>query len=184
MFAERISDWLLATGFASELVIIVIAALPVIELRGAIPFGINFLGLDWFYVLPLAILGTFLPVPFILLFLEGASRVLSRFPVFDRFFTWLFTRTRKRSRIIEKSKRAGLAIFVSIPLPITGAWTGSLAAVLLGMSRGWASLSIFIGVVTAGIIVTILSVLGWLGAAIAGVILCGFVGAGIWSSSS
>ncbi len=66
-------------------------------------------------------------------------------------------------------------MFVSIPLPVTGAWTGSLAAVLLGMNRIKASLAILTGVLIAGIIVTTLSLLGWTGAIIAGFLLCAFV---------
>lgn len=172
MSAESISEALISAGIPPELVIVIIAALPIIELRGAIPFGINLLGMPWCTVLALAIIGNLLPVPFILLFIEFVAGWLSRFSLFEKFFNWLFERTRRRSNMIEKYKRIGLAVFVAVPLPITGAWTGSLAAVLLSLERKWAALSILAGVVVAGIIVTILSLLGWTGAIIAGVALC------------
>jgi threonyl-tRNA synthetase len=107
--AEKISEALISAGIPPELVIVIIAALPIIELRGAIPFGINLLGMPWYTVLPLAILGNMLPVPLILIFIEFVAGWLSRMPVFDKFFNWLFERTRRNSGIIEKYKRIGLA---------------------------------------------------------------------------
>jgi uncharacterized membrane protein len=181
--AEKISEALISAGIPPELVIVIIAALPIIELRGAIPFGINLLGMPWYTVLPLAILGNMLPVPLILIFIEFVAGWLSRMPVFDKFFNWLFERTRRNSGIIEKYKRIGLALFVAVPIPATGAWTGSLAAVLLSIERKWAGLAILTGVIIAGIIVTILSLLGWTGAIIAGVALCLLLVYGFWRSA-
>jgi len=74
---------------------------------------------------------------------------------------WLFERTRRRGKIINRYERIGLALFVAIPLPVTGAWTGSLAAVLFGLKFKHAFLSIFIGVLIAGMIVTCATLLGW-----------------------
>jgi len=181
--AEKISEALISAGIPPELVIVIIAALPIIELRGAIPFGINLLGMPWYSVLPLAIIGNILPVPFILLFIEIVAGWLSRIPVFEKFFSWLFERTRRKSSIIERYKRIGLALFVAVPLRVTGAWTGSLAAVLLSLERKWAGLAILAGVLIAGIIVTILSMLGWTGAIIAGVALCLLLICGFWRSA-
>ncbi len=182
--AEKISEALIGSGFPPELVIIIIAALPIIELRGAIPFGINLLGMPWYSVFVLAILGNMLPVPFILWLLEAVVRLLERYYIFRSFFDWLFKIARKRSALIDKYKRIGLTIFVAIPLPVTGAWTGSLAAVLLGLSRGWAFIALLVGVVIAAIIVTILSLLGWIGAAIAGIALCALAFYWFWRSSN
>ncbi len=151
---------LLNLGFAKELVVLVTSALPILELRGGIPVAIGLFDFAWYYALLLAVIGNLLPVPFILLFLNSATRLLSRVPFFDRFLTWLFERTRRRGRIIEKYKRIGLILFVAIPLPVTGAWTGSLAAVLFGLRFRHAMLSIFIGVLIAGAIVTCLSLSG------------------------
>lgn len=151
---------LLNLGFAKELVIFVTSALPILELRGGIPVAIGLFDFPWYYALPLAVIGNLLPVPFILLFLNSATRFLSRVPFFDRILTWLFTGVRRRGRIIEKYKRIGLVLFVAIPLPVTGAWTGSLAAVLFGLRFRHAMLSIFIGVLITGAIVTCLSLSG------------------------
>ncbi|MBN2077046.1 MAG: small multi-drug export protein [Dehalococcoidales bacterium] len=116
----------------------------------------------WYYAYIIAVIGNLLPVPFILLLLNTITRILSRFRLFDRFFKWLFAYTRRRGEMIEKYERVGLVLFVAIPLPITGAWTGSIAAVLLGMSFKRAMLSIFLGVLIAGVIVTCLTHLGWM----------------------
>ena len=143
------------------LVVLGIAASPIAELRVAIPVAIIQYHFPWYQALLLAIIGNMLPVPFILLFLNTASRLLSKVGFFDRILNWLFEHTRKRGRLVERYERIGLVLFVAIPLPVTGAWTGSLAAVLFGLKFKHAFLSIFIGVVIAGIIVTCATVLGW-----------------------
>lgn len=171
---------LLSLGFSKELVVLIISMLPIFELRGALPVAINVFHFPWYYALPLAILGNLLPVPIILLFFNAISKWLSKIGFFDRFLRWLFEHTRKRGKIVEKYERIGLALFVAIPLPITGAWTGSLVATLLGLKFRHAFLSIFIGVCIAGIIVTCLSLLGWVGAIIAGVTLCALAISGLW----
>ncbi len=144
----------------SILQVLGIAASPISELRGAIPWGILKLHFPWYYAFFLGIAGNLLPVPFILLFLDAASRLLSKVGLFKRILNWLFERTRRRGKIIERYERIGLVLFVAIPLPVTGAWTGSLAAVLLGLKFKHAFLSIFIGILIAGTIVTCLSHLG------------------------
>jgi uncharacterized membrane protein len=175
---------LLSLGFSKELVVLIIAALPIFELRGALPVAINLFHFPWYYALPLAIIGNILPVPVILLFLDAISRWLSKIGFFGRFLRWLFERTRKRGRVVERYERIGLALFVAIPLPVTGAWTGSLVAVLFGLKFRYAFLSIFIGVCIAGIIVTCLSLLGWTGAIIAGIVLCALAISGLWRASA
>jgi uncharacterized membrane protein len=160
--------------------VILIAASPIAELRLAIPLAINTFHFPWYYALPIAIIGNLLPVPFILLFLDAATRLLSRVALFKRMLDWLFERTRRRGRLIERYKRIGLVLFVAIPLPVTGAWTGSLAAVILGLGFKHAFLSIFVGITIAGIIVTCLSLLGWVGAVIAGVALSILAISSLW----
>jgi len=143
------------------LVVLGIAASPIAELRAAIPVAIIQYDFPWHYALLLAVIGNLLPVPFILLFLDAITRFFSRVGFLKRSLEWLFERTRKRGRVIERYERIGLALFVAIPLPFTGAWTGALAAVLLGMKFKHAMLSIVIGVIVAGIVVTCATVLGW-----------------------
>lgn len=152
--------------------VILIAASPIAELRAAIPLAILTFDFPWYHALLLAIIGNLIPVPFILLFMDTATRLLGKITFFRRILDWLFERTRRRGKIIQKYKRIGLVLFVAMPLPVTGAWTGSLAAVLFGMSFKHAFLSVLAGVIIAGIIVTCLTLLGWIGAVIAGVSLC------------
>jgi uncharacterized membrane protein len=176
-------EQLLSLGFSKELVVLILAALPILELRGALPVAINLFNFPWYYALLLAIVGNLLPVPFILLFLDTASRLLSKVAFFERILKWLFERTRRRGKVIERYERIGLMLFVAIPLPVTGAWTGSLAAVLFGLKFKHAFLSIFVGILIAGIIVTCLSLLGWVGAIIAGVGLICLAISSLWATS-
>jgi len=176
-------EQLLSLGFSKELVVLIIAALPIVELRGALPVAINLFNFSWYYAFLLAIIGNLLPVPFILLFLDTASRLLSKVAFFERILKWLFERTRRRGKIIERYERIGLMLFVAIPLPVTGAWTGSLAAVLFGLKFKHAFLSIFIGILIAGVIVTCLSLLGWVGAIIAGIGLVCLATYTMWATS-
>ncbi len=167
-------------GLYKELVVLLISTLPLAELRGALPVAINLFHLPWYYALPLAIIGNLVPVPFLLLFLGAFSRLLSKIGIFNRMLHWLGEHIRRRGRIIERYERIGLMLFVAIPLPATGIWTGSLAAVLFGLKFKYAFLSIFIGVVIAGTIVTCLSLLGWTGAIIAGIGLSSLAVFGLW----
>ncbi len=174
---------LLSLGFSKELVVLIIATLPIFELRGAIPVAINVFHFPWYYALSLAIIGNLLPVLFILLFFNTTSRLLSKIGIFSRMLSWFSERTRKRGRTVERYERIGLALFVAIPLPFTGAWTGSMAAVLFGLKFKYAFLSILIGIFIAGVIVTCLSLLGWGGAVIAGIGLSGLAISGLWRAS-
>ena len=154
-------EQLLSLDLFNVLIVLGIAASPISELRGAIPVAITGFHFPWYYAFLLAIIGNLLPVPFILLFLDTLSRLLSKIGIFKRMLQWLFEHTRRRGKIIERYERIGLILFVAIPLPVTGAWTGSLAAVLFGLKFKHAFLSIFAGIVIAGIIVTCATLLGW-----------------------
>jgi len=144
------------------------AMIPVIELRGAIPVAINAFHLPWYEAYGLAVLGNLLPVPILILFFDSAAKIISKVPIGKRFIDWLINLGTGRSKKIEKYKELGLFIFVAIPLPVTGAWTASLISIILGFKFRIAFLFIALGVLAAGVIVTILSLLGWIGAIIAG----------------
>ena len=147
-------DPLILVTIPKDLKIFVMAMLPIIELRGAIPYAICVSPEVWIpkaYLL--AVLGNFLPVIPILFFLEPVSNFLRRVPIFDKFFTWLFARTRRRATIVEKYEAIGLTMFVAIPLPVTGAWTGALAAFIFGIRRRWAIPCIALGIMIAGVVV-------------------------------
>ena len=139
-----------------ELSVIITAALPVSELRGAIPVGILGYHMPVLKTYLLAVLGNMIPVIPLLLFLKPAAEKLSRFKMCERFFEWLYGRTRKRAEIVQKYEAIGLSLFVAIPLPITGAWTGCVAASLFRIKFRYALPAIIFGVLLAGVIVTLL----------------------------
>ena len=160
---------LISLGVAKELIVVIISALPVIELRGALPVAINLFHLPWYWAFCLAVVGNMLPVPILLLFFESLAKIVSKVEIGRRLVNWVLERTRRHGKLIERYERIGLMLFVAIPLPFTGAWTGSIAAFLMGMKFNYSFLSILCGVLIAGAIVTCLCLLGWLGAVIVGI---------------
>ena len=140
-----------------ELVTVVLAALPVSELRGAIPYAITVGGMSWQKAFALSVVGNFLPVLPILLLLETVSTWLRRYEVWDRFFSWLFERTRRKGKLIERFEAFGLVLFVAIPLPVTGAWTGCVAAFIFKVPLKLALPAILCGILIAGTVVTLAS---------------------------
>lgn len=168
-----IQQFFLDIGLSPSIVIVIISSLPIVELRGAIPVAINVMDFPWVSAYFLAVLGNMLPVPIILRLLSWVAEKVKLHPWGNAFFLWLFERTQKRSGIINKYRCIGLIMFVAIPLPLTGAWTGAIAAVILGIDFRNALLSIFMGVVIAGVIVTWLAMLGWTGLFIAVILLTG-----------
>ncbi|MFC1808436.1 COG2426 family protein [Candidatus Omnitrophota bacterium] len=137
----------------------ILAMLPVSELRGAIPFGLS-VGLGTSKVLALSIIGNLVPVIPILFLLEPVSGYLRRFGIFKKFFDWLFARTRRKADLVEKYEFLGLMLFVAIPLPITGAWTGCVAATLFKLRLRYAVVAITLGVLIAATIVTTICFIG------------------------
>lgn len=152
------------------LIVFLVSMVPLIELRGAIPYAVGFnLPLIPSYII--AIIGNMLPVPFIFLF---ARRILvwgSDKKYIGKFFNWCLKKGKKGGQKLEKTAGKGLYwalfLFVGIPLPGTGAWTGTLAASLLDMDFKKSVLSIMGGVILAGLIMGIISlglfkgILGW-----------------------
>jgi uncharacterized membrane protein len=133
------------------------AMTPIGELRASIPLGLGVYKLDIYNTIIFSIIGNMIPAIIIVYALEPISRFLmNRFKIFDRFFTWLFNRTRKKYyKKFEKYSGFALVTFVGIPLPATGAWTGSMIAFVFGIPPKKALLDIFIGVLLAATIVTI-----------------------------
>jgi uncharacterized membrane protein len=134
-----------------------IAMVPILELRGAIPLAHSSWGMALPQAYMWAVIGNMVPIPFVLLFLEPVSEWLRRHSRgMDRFFTWLFERTRrKHSKTFEKWRYVALCLFVAIPLPGTGAWTGALAAFVFDVPFWPALISIFAGVLIAGLAVSL-----------------------------
>lgn len=168
---DQVAAGLREAGLSPQAAVFVVAMVPVVELRGAVPIGNNLFRLPLWQTLVLSIVGNLVPIFLVVLLIERVVALLSRVGFIKRFFDWLYERTRRRSGLIQRYEFWGLVIFIGIPLPGTGAWTGALAAVLLGMSYWRSLLACFLGVLIAAGIVTALSVLGVWGAVIAGVFL-------------
>ncbi|PIP18917.1 MAG: ligand-binding protein SH3 [Candidatus Omnitrophica bacterium CG23_combo_of_CG06-09_8_20_14_all_41_10] len=154
---ETILHWL--KDIPREYIVIITGALPISELRGAIPLGLYF-GMPISKAFFLAVLGNIIFIAPALFLLEPVSLVLRKFRLWSRFFDWLFERAKKNSDTIQKYETLGLLIFVAIPLPMTGAWSGVIAASLLKIKFRYAFIAITLGVIIAGIIVSSLCALG------------------------
>lgn len=146
-------------GLPRELAVFLVAALPIVELRGAIPVGVG-LKLPLLSVFVIAILGNILPIPFLLLLLTPLRRLANDWPVVGPTLRWAEKRALRHRASIEKGGFWALLLFVGIPLPGTGAWTGAAIAAFLAMSFWRAFLAIFLGVCLAGVIMATLSQLG------------------------
>lgn len=149
-------------GMPNEVITMLIAMLPIAELRGAIPWALAAPpiggGLTWQTAYLYAVIGNFIPIIPVLLLIEPVSNWLRKYKMFDKFFDWLFTRTRKKAqKNIEKYEALGLTLFVAIPLPVTGAWTGALAAFVFGIKFPRAVAYIIAGILIAGCVVTLAS---------------------------
>ena len=178
------------SGLPKELYIFIISLLPIVELRGAIPVG-AVIGLPFYWNYVIAVIGNILPVPFILLFIPKILDFLAKFKLFRPMVTWLRKKADKHSSKVlgdsaEQSEDSencvptasqsvaegkmtkgvfiALLLFVAIPLPGTGAWTGSLVASLFNLPKKRSFLAVLLGVLTSGVIMTLASygVLGFL----------------------
>jgi putative small multidrug export related protein len=133
--------------------IFLISMLPVVELRGAIPVGAA-IGLPWYLNMIVSIVGNLLPVPFILLFSVKAFEFMKKHNILVKFIEKIENRAKKRSEGLATGEFIGLMLFVAIPFPGTGAWTGALIAALLQFERKRSFIYITLGVLIAATIMT------------------------------
>ncbi|MCD4818366.1 MAG: small multi-drug export protein [Candidatus Cloacimonetes bacterium] len=152
---------------SSEMKVFLISMVPIFELRGAIPIGVLSYQLPLWKVAPIAVAGNMVPIFLILLFFDFVTKLFFKVPFLKKLLEAIFARTRRKSEVIIKYEEIGLMLFVAIPLPITGAWTGSLAAYLFGFKFWKSILFIFLGVLIACVVVSFLTTLKWIGLAIA-----------------
>ena len=140
-----------------ELCVFFCSMLPIIELRGAIPMAFA-MGLSWWQAYLISVVGNLLPVPFILLLINAVIKWMaaSRVAFFNKIADFLLKKVEKKRERIEKYSFWGLCFFIALPLPVTGAWTGSLVAAVVGMKPWKAFLSALLGVLIAGAIVTLI----------------------------
>jgi len=148
--------WLTTTYAGKILVTFLISMVPVIELRGALPISVG-MGLAPMTALIVSIIGNMVPVPFIIIFIRRILDWMHRFEKFDRIATKLEAKAAKGGEKLVKYELFGLFLLVAVPLPGTGAWTGSLVAALFDLRLKNAVPVIFAGVVAAGIVVFLIT---------------------------
>ncbi len=147
-------QWLTETQAGEFCLTVLVSMLPVVELRGGIPFGVA-AGLSMPAAFLAAFIGNMLPVPFLILFVRRLFAWLKvKVPLVRGAVNWLEARTEKKKEAVLKYQTWGLFIFVAIPLPGTGAWTGAMIAAALDMRLSKAVPAITAGVLAAGFIIT------------------------------
>lgn len=147
----------LNTFFGKILTTFLVSMVPVIELRGAIPIGVA-RGLPFWVAVLVSIIGNLVPVPFIIIFIKKIFAFMrEKMPKLNGLVTRLENKANSKSETVQKYAFWGLFIFVAIPLPGTGAWTGALIAAMLEMPLKKAFPSIMLGVLSAGAIVTFIT---------------------------
>ena len=143
-------------GLLNYLWVFFISMLPIVELRGAIPTG-AFLGLEMVPNFLAAVIGNLLPVPFILFFIRIVLGWMQKTKWFAGIANWIIAKGEKHADKVTRYATWGLFLFVAVPFPGTGAWTGALIASLIGMKKRHAFLAILLGVLTAGVIMSLAS---------------------------
>ncbi len=154
--AIAIKDALLAWGIPHQLITGLISMIPLLELRGSILVA-GILNLPLLQTLIAAVAGNMLPIPFLLLFIQSIFNWMKKIDKLKKIPLKLEEKTLQKSAQIEKYGYWGLMLFVGIPLPGTGAWTGALLAVLIGLNRKKSLFYIFLGVLLAAVIMTLVS---------------------------
>ena len=134
--------------------------IPWWESRYAIPMAMVYFNWEWWQAVPIAVIGNILPIPFILLFFHYAEKILRNYKFWTKIMDWLFAKTRRRADAkIRKYEHLGLLLFVAIPLPFTGAWTGALIAYLFDLKFTKSLITIFVGVIIAAAIMITVTLL-------------------------
>ncbi len=133
-----------------ELIVVIVSAMPILELRGGIPLAYTF-GYDFWTAFALSVLGNLLPIIPLLILFRPLSNIMMRFRWYKRFYDWLYERTLRNSKNVERFGALGLILFTAIPLPTTGAYSACVAAALFNIRFHYAFLAIAFGVVIAGL---------------------------------
>lgn len=149
---DRLFEFLSVAG--KEVALFIVSMVPLIELRGSIPLGAA-LGMPWYTVLVISLIGNLIPVPFIIWFGRPLFKWLKQTKLLSGITHKVETRLMKKADKVTKYELIGLCLFVAVPLPGTGAWSGAAIAALLGMRMLPSFISIALGVVIAGVIMTL-----------------------------
>ena len=148
----EIFQFLTATTTGKCLFTMLVSMIPIIELRGGLPFGVA-LGLPYYLAFPAAVIGNLIPAPFIIVYIRRIFALMRKYlPRLNGLVDKLEKKAHLKGKKVQKYQYLGLWLFVAIPLPGTGAWTGSLAAAFLGMRLKKAMPAVVLGVLTAGCI--------------------------------
>lgn len=156
---QTIQEFLTAHGIPDWLVVFLISVCPILECRLGMFTAIVLLGMNPFVGFIISFLGNIFPIPFILLLINWIFEILKKIPGIKKIVFWLEDKTLKKRDKIDKYGIWGLLLFVAIPLPGTGGWTGALLASLLHLDRKKSFGVICVGVFIAGLIITILSLI-------------------------
>ncbi|MBN1492901.1 MAG: small multi-drug export protein [Candidatus Omnitrophica bacterium] len=148
------------SGTSEELIVFILAVLPISELRGAIPVAVAVYHFSFLKAITIAVIGNLVPVLPILLFFDKLEGLMRRSTLSNRFIEWFIHRAEKRSAMVKELGAIGLMFFVAVPLPVTGAWTGSLVAFLLGLDVRRSFMHISFGVLIAAAVVSLLTHFG------------------------
>ncbi|MGO4887408.1 COG2426 family protein [Anaerobacillus sp. MEB173] len=151
---ESIRDFLVETlhFLPPEMIVIIISAMPILELRGGIPLA-SIYGFPFWEAFVLSVIGNVLPVIPLLILFKPFSNWLLRFVWYRRFYNWLYNRTMRKSDKVEKYGAIGLILFTAVPLPTTGAYSACVAAALFSIRFKYAFTAIVIGIVIAAFVV-------------------------------
>ena len=163
-FCRQLQEFLTAHGIPDWLVVFIISVCPILECRLGMFTAIVLLEMNPFVGFIISFLGNIMPIPFILLLINWIFKVLKKVPGINKAIFWLENKTMQKRDKIDKYGIWGLLIFVAIPLPGTGGWTGALLASLLELDKKKSFLVISLGVFIAGLIITVLSLV--IGAAV------------------
>ena len=145
-------------AYGKEILVFIISLMPILELRGGL-IAASLLGMNPFSSYIISMIGNIIPVPFILLLMNKILKWMrnSKIRFLNKFASWLDSKVEKHKGQIEKYGYLGVVLFVGIPLPGTGAWTGSLIASVLEMDKKKTFLAVMIGLIMASIIMMLLS---------------------------
>ena len=153
-------QWLTDTTTGKSIFTMLASMIPIVELRGGLPFGVA-LGLPYHLAFPFAVLGNIIPAPFIIVYIRRIFLLMRRYmPRLNGLVDKLEQKAHLKGQKVQKYQYIGLWLFVAIPLPGTGAWTGSLVAAILEMRLRKALPSVVLGVLTAGCIMLALTHVG------------------------
>ena len=145
--------------FYREIIVFGLSLLPISEIRGAVIYGFSALGKNLssqILVYIISVIGNFLPVPFIILLFRPVLKLLKKVRIFSKLSLWLENRTKEKAESLAKLSAGALFVFVAVPLPTTGAWTGAMIAALLDIRMRYALPAILAGIMVSGLIVALI----------------------------